>query len=88
VSDVKFVFQNSEDILQFIYLPIVPSRSQEKVEAKTASTITAKRLGITTIDPVLARERYVYDSENQPVEYTLSSYNAYKYSFNIEIHHE
>lgn len=68
-------------------LSIVSSRSREKVEAKTASTITAKRLGITTIDPVLVRERYLYDTENRPVEFTISYYNAYKYAYNIEIQH-
>ncbi|GET27090.1 GntR family transcriptional regulator [Prolixibacter sp. NT017] len=68
-------------------LSVVLSLSREKVEARPASTITAKRLGITTIDPVLVRERYVYDTDNQPVEYTTSFYNAYKYAYNIEIQH-
>lgn len=69
-------------------LSIVPSLSREKVEAKPASTITAKRLGITTIDPVLVRERYLYDTEKRPVEFSISFYNAYKYAYNIEIQHQ
>ena len=69
-------------------LSIVTSLSQEKIEARPASTILAKRLGITTIDPVLVRERLVYDIKHQPVEYSIGFYNAYRYTYSIDIQHQ
>jgi GntR family transcriptional regulator len=69
-------------------LSVIPSLSKEKIEARPASTISAKRLNITTIDPVLVCEHYLYDSHHQPVKYAISFYNAYKYAYKIELKHE
>ena len=41
--------------------------SQEKISARLASQITAKRLNIKPGEPVLVRERFVFDPGNRPV---------------------
>jgi len=48
------------DIIEHDY-HVVPSISSERIRAKSASAITAKRLRIKRGDPVLVRERFVSD---------------------------
>ena len=54
------------DILEEDY-HVVPSFSNEKIKAKSASVITAKRLKIKPGEPVLVRERFVLDP-GQPAQ--------------------
>ncbi|MCF6356837.1 MAG: GntR family transcriptional regulator [Draconibacterium sp.] len=59
--------------------------SQEKIKARLATEITAKRLKIKKGEPVLIRERFVSDPGNRPVEYNIGFYIAEKFTYSIEI---
>lgn len=61
------------DIIEQDY-HVVPVLSREKIRAKSASAITAKRLKIRNGDPVLVRERFVFDPGNRPIEYNIGFY--------------
>jgi len=72
------------DILEQDY-HVVPSLSREKLKSKLASTITAKRLKISTNDPVMVRERFVSDPGDRPLEYNIGFYRADKFTYTIDI---
>jgi len=59
--------------------------SREQITARRSTAITAKRLRMLTGDPVLIRERFVYDPGDRPVEYNIGFYNAGKFTYTIEI---
>jgi GntR family transcriptional regulator len=59
--------------------------SKEQIRARKSTAITAKRLRIPPGEPVLIRERFVYDPGNRPVEYNIGFYNAEKFTYSIEI---
>ncbi|MGQ8336833.1 GntR family transcriptional regulator [Sunxiuqinia sp. A32] len=64
---------------------IVPSLSRENIKARAASQITAKRLEIEQGDPVLMRERFVFDPGDRPLEYNIGFYKADKFTYSIDI---
>lgn len=64
---------------------VVPSLSKEKIKARLATSITAKRLSIAAGDPVLVRERLVYDPGDRPLEYNVGFYCADKFAYTIDI---
>lgn len=64
---------------------VVPSLSREKIKARLATAITAKRLQISTGEPVLVRERFVFDPGDRPLEYNIGFYKADKFTYNIDI---
>ena len=72
------------DIIEHDY-NVVPSISSERIRAKSASAITAKRLRIKRGDPVLVRERFVSDPGNRPIEYNIGFYIAEKFTYTIDI---
>ena len=72
------------DIIEHDY-HVVPSISSERIRAKSASAITAKRLKIKRGDPVLVRERFVSDPGNRPIEYNIGFYIAEKFTYTIDI---
>ena len=72
------------DIIELDY-SVVPSISRERIRAKSASAITAKRLRIGRGDPVLVRERFVSDPGNRPIEYNIGFYIAEKFTYTIDI---
>ena len=72
------------DIIENDY-HVVPSISSERIRAKSASAITAKRLRIKRGDPVLVRERFVSDPGNRPIEYNIGFYIAEKFTYTIDI---
>lgn len=72
------------DIIEHDY-HVVPSISSERIRAKSASAITAKRLKIKRRDPVLVRERFVSDPGNRPIEYNIGFYIAEKFTYTIDI---
>jgi len=72
------------DIIEHDY-HVVPSISSERIRAKSASAITAKRLRIGRGDPVLVRERFVSDPGNRPIEYNIGYYIAEKFTYTIDI---
>jgi GntR family transcriptional regulator len=59
--------------------------SKEKIKARLASKITAKRLKIKQGEPVLIRERFVSDPGEKPIEYNIGFYIAEKFTYSIEI---
>jgi GntR family transcriptional regulator len=59
--------------------------SREQIRARKSSATTARRLRMITGDPVLIRERFVYDPGDRPVEYNIGFYNAEKFTYTIEI---
>lgn len=64
---------------------VIPSLSREKIKARLASAITAKRLQIKKGEPVLVRERFVFDPGDRPLEYNIGFYKADKFTYNIDI---
>ena len=63
----------------------IPVLSKEKIKARCATSITAGRLKISAGDPVLVRERFVYDAGDLPLEYNLGFYRADKFAYTIDI---
>ncbi|HEY3389670.1 MAG TPA: GntR family transcriptional regulator, partial [Prolixibacteraceae bacterium] len=72
------------DIIEQDY-HIAPAISRERIRAKSASAVTAKRLKIKRGDPVLVRERFVSDPGNRPIEYNIGFYIAEKFTYAIDI---
>ena len=72
------------DILENDY-HVVPTYSNEKIKARLATAITAKRLKIKNGEPVLIRERYVLDPGKRPLEYNIGFYIADKFTYTINI---
>jgi GntR family transcriptional regulator len=64
---------------------VIPSLSKERIKARLASSITAKRLKIHAGEPVLVRERYVLDPGDRPIEYNIGFYKADKFTYAIDI---
>jgi len=59
-------------------------RSHEHIRAQQAGHVS-KKLGLHTTDPILVRERFVYDPGDRPVEYNISFYRADKFTYSIDI---
>ncbi|MFO8001001.1 MAG: GntR family transcriptional regulator [Marinilabilia sp.] len=72
------------DIMEQDY-HVVPSLSEERIKARLATTITSGRLKIPKGEPVLVRERFVYDAGHRPIEYNLGIYRADKFTYSISI---
>lgn len=63
---------------------IVVVRSAENISARLAGSL-GKKLGIAASEPVLLRERFVYDVGNRPIEYNLGYYRSDKFNYSINI---
>jgi GntR family transcriptional regulator len=63
---------------------VVVIRSSENISARLAKGIERK-LKITASEPVLFRERFVYDAGDRPIEYNLGYYRADKFIYSIDI---
>lgn len=59
-------------------------RSNENIRAALAGTM-AKKLGVSVNDPILIRERYVYDPGGRPIEYNIGYYRADRFTYSIDI---
>jgi GntR family transcriptional regulator len=59
-------------------------RSNENISAALAGNM-GKKLGISSHDPILIRERFVYDPGNRPIEYNIGYYRADKFTYSIDI---
>lgn len=59
--------------------------SREEIRARRASAQIARLLRIQAGDPMLVRERFVYDPGGRPVEYNIGFYIAEKFTYTIEI---
>jgi GntR family transcriptional regulator len=59
-------------------------RSKEHIRAQLAGPM-GKKLGLHAADPILVRERFVYDPGDRPVEYNIGFYRADKFTYSIDI---
>ncbi|HEX5555823.1 MAG TPA: GntR family transcriptional regulator [Chitinophagaceae bacterium] len=66
---------------------VVVVRSNEYIWAQAAGAM-AKKLNLHANDPLLVRERYVYDPGDRPVEYNIGFYRADKFTYSIDIKKE
>lgn len=63
---------------------ILVVRSNEHIRAQLAGAV-AKKLKLRVADPILVRERHVYDPGDRPVEYNIGFYRADKFTYSIDI---
>lgn len=63
---------------------IIVKTSKEKINARLAGDYIAEKLDIDSNDPILIRERFVYDINNIPVEYNIGYYRADSFTYTIE----
>lgn len=63
---------------------IIVVRSAENISARLANKI-GKLLKIPASEPVLFRERFVYDIGDRPIEYNLGYYRSDKFIYSIDI---
>ena len=63
---------------------VVVKRSKEEVCAGGADEFIAEKLEINVGTPILIRKRFVYDTDNLPVEYNLGYYRADSFTYTIE----
>lgn len=64
----------------------IATTSKEQIKARLSSTISSKKLGIKSGEPVLVRERKVLDPGGRPIEFNIGYYNANKFVYSIDIH--
>lgn len=72
------------DILEKDY-SVVPSLSREKISARLATASEADLLGMKSRNPVLVRERFVFDPGMRPVEYNVGIYAADRFVYSLDI---
>lgn len=58
--------------------------SKEKISASLAGERIAEKLDIKSTDPILIRERFVYDINQVPIEYNIGYYRADSFTYTIE----
>lgn len=59
-------------------------RSNENISAKNAGRYS-KLLKVADTSPILVRERFVYDPNDQPIEYNMGFYRSDKFAYSIDI---
>lgn len=59
-------------------------RSNENISARLAGRY-ATRLAVQANDPILVRERFVYDPGDRPIEYNIGYYRSDKFVYSIDI---
>ena len=63
---------------------ITVKTSKEKISARLAGELIAEKLDIKAGDPILIRERFVYDTQQVPIEYNIGYYRADSFTYTIE----
>ena len=63
---------------------ITVKTSKEKISARLAGELIAEKLDIKAGDPILIRERFVYDPQQVPIEYNIGYYRADSFTYTIE----
>lgn len=63
---------------------IVVKTSKEEITARLAGDFIAEKLEISANDPILIRKRFVYDTNNVPIEYNIGYYHAESFTYTIE----
>lgn len=69
-------------------LSVIPTRSNEDLQAINVDEETADYLNIQTKDPVLYRKRKVYDTGNRIIEYNIGFYRSDRFTYSINIQRE
>ncbi len=59
-------------------------RSNEHINAGKAGKL-ARKLKVDASDPILIRERFVYDPGDRPIEYNVGYYRSDKFTYSIDI---
>ncbi len=86
----RITLSEEEDFTQPLYqlleekFGVVVVRSNEHIRAQLAGTM-AKKLKLSSGDPILVRERFVFDPGDRPVEYNIGYYRADKFTYSIDI---
>ena len=62
---------------------IVVKTSKEEINARLAGSQLAEKLQIEASDPILIRKRYVFDTEDKPVEYNIGYYRADSFTYSL-----
>lgn len=70
------------EILESQYHIIVKT-SKEEISAQLAGDFIAEKLEISPNDPILVRKRFVYDTNNVPIEYNIGYYRADSFTYTI-----
>lgn len=63
---------------------ITVKTSKEKISARLAGELIAEKLDIKAGDPILISERFVYDTQQVPIEYNIGYYRADSFTYTIE----
>jgi GntR family transcriptional regulator len=63
---------------------IIVKTSKEKISASLAGERIAEKLDIKASDPILIRQRHVYDINQIPIEYNIGYYRADSFTYTIE----
>lgn len=71
------------EILELDY-GVVVITSKEEISAAAADVFIASKLEIKQGAPILIRKRYVYDINNNPIEYNIGCYRADSFTYTIE----
>lgn len=62
---------------------IVVKTSREEISASLAGSKLSAKLEIPAEDPILIRKRFVYDTEDLPVEYNIGYYRADSFTYSL-----
>lgn len=62
---------------------IIAETSKDEISAAAADNFIASKLEIKPGEPVLIRKRYVYDINNNPIEYNIGCYRADSFTYTI-----
>lgn len=63
---------------------ITVKTSKEEISARPAGDFIAEKLEIAANDPILIRKRFVYDVNDNPVEYNIGYYKADSFTYTID----
>lgn len=63
---------------------IIAKTSQEEISASLAGDYIAEKLDIKPNDPILIRKRFVFDINDQAIEYNIGYYRADSFTYTIE----
>jgi GntR family transcriptional regulator len=63
---------------------VVATLSKEEISATGANERIAKKLNVPSGSPILVRKRFVYDQQNQPIEYNIGYYKADSFIYTLE----
>lgn len=63
---------------------VVATLSKEEISATSATERIAKKLNVNVGSPILVRKRFVYDQQDQAIEYNIGYYKADSFIYTLE----